>query len=314
MGEFANMLSRSVARLARPRVPSRLCSGQAANQNYPIDWYPLAVGGVLGFAASGYLMSQEEEFSAAKAELKVQSQAAAERKTHLEKYWPRKITMLFGPPGAGKGTQAPRIEELLDTPQLSTGDMLRAAVSKGTPVGLRAKAAMSAGQLVTDDIVIGIIADRIQEDDCKTGFILDGFPRTQAQASALDKMLSAKGECVNGVIAMEVPDAVLTERICGRWIHKASGRSYHVKFKPPTSMKMEDGQVVPASMRDDETGEPLYQRPDDDAKTLVTRLASYHNQTEPVLYHYRPRGVVSRINANQDMATVWSEIEASLAR
>ena len=138
----------------------------------------------------------------------------------------RKIMILFGPPGAGKGTHAPKIEAKLGTPQLSTGDMLRAAVAAGTPVGKQAKAAMDAGALVTDDIVCGIIADRIKEPDCASGFILDGFPRTVEQAKKLDEVLAKNGEAVAKVVELQVPDAVLEERICGRWVHKASGRSY----------------------------------------------------------------------------------------
>merc|ERR1711967_74987 len=135
----------------------------------------------------------------------------------------RNILMLFGPPGAGKGTHAPKIVDAMKTPQLSTGDMLRDAVSQGTEVGLRAKAAMDSGALVTDEIVVGIICDRIKHEDCSEGFILDGFPRTLAQARALDEMLAATGEAVKNVLELNVPDDLLVERIYGRWIHKASG-------------------------------------------------------------------------------------------
>eukprot|EP01043_Picozoa_sp_COSAG02_P045876 COSAG02_NODE_4238_length_5598_cov_1.502637_3_plen_301_part_00 len=207
------------------------------------------------------------------------------------KFWPRKIMILFGPPGAGKGTHGPKIEEALGIPQLSTGDMLRAAVAAGTEVGKKAQALMKAGALVGDDIVIGIIKDRIQEPDCATGFILDGFPRTLVQAKALDALLADGGECVNSVISLEVPDSVLEERICGRWIHKASGRSYHVKFAPPKSY---DGSSTPSAdnMRDDVTGEALMQRSDDTAEALVKRLQGYHSETVPVLEHYRPHGAL----------------------
>ena len=160
--------------------------------------------------------------------------------------------ILFGPPGAGKGTQGPKIEELLALPQLSTGDMLRAAVAAQTPVGKKAQGLMKAGKLVGDDVVVGIIKDRITQPDCKNGFILDGFPRTVAQAKMLDQLLGAKGEKVSKVLALDVPDSILEERICGRWIHKKSGRSYHVKFSPPKSMKTgEDGKPIAASMKDD---------------------------------------------------------------
>lgn len=230
-------------------------------------------------------------------------------------YWPRNIMILFGPPGAGKGTHGPKIEDLLGIPQLSTGDMLRAAVGAQTEVGKKAQAIMKAGGLVSDDIVVGIIRDRIREPDCRFGFILDGFPRTLVQARALDKMLSAEGAAVTKVVELQVPDGVLEERICGRWIHKKSGRSYHVKFAAPKSMKLgPDGKPVPESMTDDETGEPLMQRPDDTAQALKKRLASYHGETVPILDHYRPHGVVKEANANQGMEGVWNEVLGSLSR
>merc|ERR1711871_1864945 len=164
----------------------------------------------------------------------------------------RNIMILTGPPGAGKGSQAPKIEEKLNIPQLSTVDMLRAAVAAQTDVGKKAQAAMKAGALVTDDIVVGIINDRIKEMDCGWGFILDGFPRTVAQTHPLDEMLANSNEKVNSVIAITVPDEKLEERICGRWIHKSSGRSYHTKFAPPKSL--EPGATPSASnMLDDET-------------------------------------------------------------
>mmetsp|Transcript_27497 Transcript_27497/g.66789 ORF Transcript_27497/g.66789 Transcript_27497/m.66789 type:complete len:312 (+) Transcript_27497:72-1007(+) len=230
-------------------------------------------------------------------------------------YWPRNIMILFGPPGAGKGTHGPKIEDLLGIPQLSTGDMLRAAVSAGTEVGKKAEAIMKAGGLVSDEIVIGIIRDRIQEEDCKFGFILDGFPRTLAQAKALDKMLSDEGACVTKVIELEVPDSVLEERITGRWIHKSSGRSYHVKYAPPKSMKLDESlKPIPESMKDDATGEPLMQRKDDTAGALKKRLKGYHGETVPILAHYKPNGVVRGVNANQGMDGVWGEVLASLQR
>jgi adenylate kinase len=240
------------------------------------------------------------------------AETAAVRNT-FETYFPRKIMILFGPPGAGKGTQAPRIVETLGIPQLSTGDMLRAAVAAQTPVGIKAQAVMKAGGLVSDDIVCGIIADRIKEKDCKNGFILDGFPRTVVQAKALDALLAKQGEAVNSVVALEVPDSVLEERICGRWMHKASGRSYHVKFAPPASMQLDaQGKPVVATMLDDETNEPLYQRGDDTAAALVKRLNSYHSKTTPVLQHYGP--FVRRVNANQHINNVWGEVSNALKK
>ena len=230
-------------------------------------------------------------------------------------YWPRSILILFGPPGAGKGTHGPKIEDMMGIPQLSTGDMLRAAVSAGTEVGKKAKAVMAAGGLVSDDIVVGIIRDRIKEDDCKFGFILDGFPRTIVQAKALDEMLAEEGAAVTKVVELNVPDEVLEERICGRWIHKKSGRSYHVKYAAPKSMVIgEDGKPVADSMKDDATGESLMQRPDDTATALVKRLGGYHGETVPILEHYASKGIVKSVNANQNMDGVWGEILAALAR
>lgn len=230
-------------------------------------------------------------------------------------YWPRNIMILFGPPGAGKGTHGPKIEDLLGIPQLSTGDMLRAAVAAQTEVGKKAQAVMKAGGLVSDEIVVGIIRDRIKEEDCRFGFILDGFPRTQVQAEALDKMLAEEGAAVTKVVELQVPDEVLEERICGRWIHKASGRSYHVKFAPPKSMQFgNDGKPIPKTMIDDETGEPLMQRPDDTASALIKRLQGYHGETVPILKHYEPKGIVRTVNANQKMDGVWAEVLASLSR
>eukprot|EP00525_Craspedostauros_australis_P013385 CAMPEP_0198118574 /NCGR_PEP_ID=MMETSP1442-20131203/22238_1 /TAXON_ID= /ORGANISM="Craspedostauros australis, Strain CCMP3328" /LENGTH=225 /DNA_ID=CAMNT_0043776855 /DNA_START=11 /DNA_END=688 /DNA_ORIENTATION=- len=222
--------------------------------------------------------------------------------------------ILFGPPGAGKGTHGPKIEGLLGIPQLSTGDMLRAAVSAGTEVGKKAAAVMKAGGLVSDEIVVGIIRDRIHEPDCKFGFILDGFPRTLAQAKALDAMLAKEGSRVTKVIELQVPDSVLEERITGRWIHKKSGRSYHVKYAPPKSMRLKNGKPVPESMKDDETGEALMQRKDDTASALVKRLQGYHGETVPILDHYNPDGIVRQVNANQKMDGVWGEILSSLKK
>lgn len=233
-------------------------------------------------------------------------------------YWPRNIIILFGPPGAGKGTHGPKMEDMLGIPQLSTGDMLRAAVAAQSPVGKKAQAVMAAGGLVSDDIVVGIIKERIAQPDCKLGFILDGFPRTIKQAQALDQMLADEcgGSRVTKVLELHVPDEVLEERICGRWIHKKSGRSYHVKYAPPKSMKEDSftGAPVPESMKDDVTGQPLIQRPDDTATALVKRLKGYHDETVPILQHYKPNGIVKQVNANQQMDAVWSQILKSLGK
>lgn len=231
----------------------------------------------------------------------------------FETYWPRSILILCGAPGAGKGTQAPKIVSLLDIPQLSTGDMLRGAVAAGTEVGKRAKAAMESGQLVTDAIVVGIIKDRIQEPDCANGFILDGFPRTIEQAQALDAMLVKIGAAVSKVIAFDIPHGVLEERICSRWMHKSSGRSYNVNTVPPKSMKLDDkGNPIPETMLDDATGEALYQRKDDTKEALKTRLEAYNKTNIPILEHYKKRGIVKNINANQEITAVWNEVDIAL--
>ncbi|CAK0834941.1 unnamed protein product [Prorocentrum cordatum] len=229
----------------------------------------------------------------------------------------RTVMILCGPPGCGKGTQAPKIVDKLDIPQLRgrPASLKGQAVAKGTEVGLKAKEVMAAGKLVSDDIVVGIIRERIQASDCRNGFILDGFPRTVAQAVALDEMLKETSERVGIVVELNIPDEVLFERITGRWIHKASGRSYHTKFNPPKSY---DGKSAPSAenMRDDETGDALMQRPDDTTDALPNRLKSYHAETEPVLSHYR--GVagcrVSLVNANQAMEVVWKDMETALAK
>merc|ERR1711957_251048 len=182
-----------------------------------------------------------------------------------------------------------------------------------TEVGMKAKELMSSGKLVGDDIVIGIIRDRIQEPDCAKGFILDGFPRTLAQAKSIDGLLAEGCEKVNSVISLDIPDAVLEERICGRWIHKKSGRSYHVKFAPPKSLA---GGAKPSAenMKDDATGEALMQRPDDTATALVQRMSSYHAETVPVLQHYKPSGCVFHVNANQGMEGVWGEVSKAIKK
>jgi len=203
--------------------------------------------------------------------------------------------------------------EKLGVPQLSTGDMLRAAVAEGSEIGLQAKAVMETGGLVSDEIVIGIISERIAKPDCAKGFILDGFPRTLEQAKALDEVLAKTGEAVTLVLAFDVPAEALEERICGRWTHKASGRSYHVKYTPPKSMQLkEDGSFDLETMLDDETGEKLEQRDDDTAEALKSRLESYFGKTTPILDHYTPKNIVRKINANQAPDAVWAETEQHL--
>jgi adenylate kinase len=179
--------------------------------------------------------------------------------------------ILLGAPGAGKGTQANFIKEKYNIPQISTGDMLRAAIKAGTELGLAAKQVMDAGGLVSDDIMIGLVKDRLQQDDCKNGYLFDGFPRTIAQADAMKD----NGINVDYVLEIDVPDEAIVERMSGRRSHPASGRVYHVKFNPPKVDNV-----------DDITGEPLVQRDDDKAETVMKRLAVYHNQTEVLLGYY----------------------------
>ncbi len=179
--------------------------------------------------------------------------------------------ILLGGPGAGKGTQANYIKEKYNIPQISTGDMLRAAVKAGTPLGVEAKKVMDAGGLVSDDIILGLVEERTREPDCANGFLFDGFPRTLAQADALKD----KGVPIDCVVEIDVDDEEIIKRMSGRRVHLASGRTYHVVFNPPK----EEG-------KDDETGEPLIQREDDQEDTVRQRLAVYHEQTEPLIEYY----------------------------
>ncbi|KAK9811441.1 hypothetical protein WJX72_003964 [[Myrmecia] bisecta] len=213
---------------------------------------------------------------------------------------PEKRVILLGPPGCGKGTQSPRLKSEHCLCHLATGDMLRAAVAAKTPLGLEAKKAMDAGALVSDDLVVGLIEQNIKKPDCRTGFILDGFPRTVPQAQKLDEMLQTKGTGVDKVLNFDVPDSLLVERVTGRWIHPASGRSYHEKFAPPK---------VPGV--DDITGEPLIRRKDDNAETLKTRLAAFQAQTTPLVQYYKDR--VVHIAADKSQDAVAEQIHAALA-
>ncbi len=179
--------------------------------------------------------------------------------------------ILLGPPGAGKGTQATFIKDAFGIPQISTGDMLRAAVKAGTPLGLAAKKIMDSGALVSDDIIIGLVKDRLMQPDCAQGYLFDGFPRTIPQAEAM-KEASVR---IDYVLEIDVPDSAIIERMSGRRVHVASGRTYHVKFNPP--------KVVG---KDDATGEDLIQREDDKEETVRNRLAVYHAQTEPLVAYY----------------------------
>jgi adenylate kinase len=179
--------------------------------------------------------------------------------------------ILLGPPGAGKGTQAGFIKEAFGIPQISTGDMLRAAVKAGTPLGLAAKKVMDSGGLVSDDIIIGLVRERLKEPDCARGYLFDGFPRTIPQAEAMRESVP-----IDVVLEIDVPDEAIVERMSGRRVHVASGRTYHVKYNPPR-----------VAGKDDATGEDLIQRDDDREETVNKRLAVYHQQTEPLVDYYR---------------------------
>lgn len=210
-----------------------------------------------------------------------------------------KRTIFVGPPGCGKGTQAPIIKEEYCLCHLSTGDMLRDAVKAGTEMGLKAKAIMDAGKLVGDDVVVGIIAEAIKSPECTKGFILDGFPRTVGQAKKLDELLAKDGKAIDKVVSLEIDDELLVKRVTGRLIHPASGRSYNIYFNPPK-----------VTGKDDITGEPLIKRGDDTEEKLRTRLQEFHNQTTPVLEHYSKQ--VIHINADQPINTVTGIIRKAL--
>ncbi len=179
--------------------------------------------------------------------------------------------ILLGAPGAGKGTQATFIKEHFNIPQISTGDMLRAAVKAGTPLGLEAKGHMDSGGLVPDAVIIGLVSERIKDADCKNGFLFDGFPRTIPQADAMKNA----GVGIDYVVEIDVPDSAIVERMSGRRSHPTSGRTYHVKFNPPK-----------VAGKDDVTGEDLIQRDDDKEETVQKRLAVYHSQTKPLVDYY----------------------------
>jgi adenylate kinase len=210
--------------------------------------------------------------------------------------------ILLGPPGAGKGTQAKRLEDRHGLVQLSTGDMLRAVVASGVPLGQQAKEIMAAGKLMPDELMIEMIADRISKPDCSTGFILDGFPRTVPQAEALDRMLEDKGLKLDHVIEMKVDDAALVERITGRYTCAKCGRGYHDKFETP---KVDGVCDVCGSTE-------FTRRADDNAETVTTRLAAYHKQTAPILPYYKERGVLETVDGMADIDVVTEQIEALL--
>lgn len=206
--------------------------------------------------------------------------------------------ILMGPPGAGKGTQAALLAKAEQIPHISTGDIFRANMSQGTPLGKLAKEYVDAGKYVPDDVTNAMVKDRLAQDDCKKGFILDGYPRTQAQAIALEGMLSDLGRPLNAVVQIHVPDSLLVERAEGRRVCRGCGATYHVKFNPPKV----DGTC-------DKCGGELYQRSDDQAGMVTVRLQEYHSKTAEVLDYYRSKGLVREVNGDQAMEAVTAEIK-----
>jgi adenylate kinase len=210
--------------------------------------------------------------------------------------------ILFGPPGAGKGTQAARLQEDFRLPYVATGDILRAAVKDGTELGLKAKGFMDAGELVPDDLVIDLIVDRIGADDARDGFILDGFPRTRAQADALGEAFDELGRRITAVLLFDVPDEDLVRRISGRRVSVKTGRVYHVESDPPKH----EGRC-------DVDGSRLVQRDDDKPEVVEKRLEVYHAETEPLVAYYDERGLLRRIDGTRPPTEVHDHVRAVLA-
>ena len=209
--------------------------------------------------------------------------------------------LLLGPPGGGKGTQASYLIEQLNIPQISTGDMLREHVRNKTDLGLKAKEFMTSGSLVPDEVILGMMRERIVQDDCMQGYILDGFPRTMPQAIGLDNLLNDINQSLDSVIVINVNDDNIVERMGGRRVHLSSGRVYHIKYNPPKN----DG-------KDNETQEDLVIREDDKEETVRKRLEIYHQETSPLISYYSDRDIVSHINGEADISDVSQSIREIL--
>ncbi|ADE67272.1 MULTISPECIES: adenylate kinase [Priestia] len=210
--------------------------------------------------------------------------------------------VLMGLPGAGKGTQAEKIVEHYDIPHISTGDMFRAAIKEGTQLGLKAKSFMDQGNLVPDEVTIGIVRERLNKQDCENGFLLDGFPRTVAQAEALETITKELNKQIDYVINIDVDQSILMERLTGRRICKDCGATYHLVFNPPAK----EGVC-------DKCGGELYQRADDNAETVSTRLSVNVKQSQPLLDFYQEKGYLRNINGNQDINIVFEDVRQLLA-
>ncbi|KAL3072180.1 hypothetical protein niasHS_011268 [Heterodera schachtii] len=212
-------------------------------------------------------------------------------------------TILMGPPGAGKGTQATKLAKKYESCHLSTGDLLRAEIKAGTPLGQKIKGLVEGGDLVSDDIVCEMIDKHLSTAECRNGFILDGFPRNTAQAEKLDALLEKRQRPLQAAIELALDDSLLVKRITGRLFHVPSGRSYHEQFNPPKK-----------AMTDDFTGEPLVHREDDNEKVLRKRLADYHSVTMPLIDYYSKRRIHTRIDASQSIDKVDAELDKIFAK